>query len=215
MSNNLLHMSDATANRLVAKPDRSRLFDIASGQGGYFTSEQARACGFSRALLSHHAKTGGFVRARRGLYRFREYPPSPREHVLSAWLALGKDAAVVSHESALEILDLSDVIPDAVHLTVPRSKRNLPSIPGVRIHTSSRTFRPDDVVVRDGVSVTSATRSILDAAETGTSPEQIDMAVAQVVDRGLATPGRLREDAAARGKRVEGLISGALRKRST
>lgn len=208
-------MSDAIINRLVGKPDRSRLFDIASSQGGYFTAEQARACGFSRALLSHHARTGGFARARRGLYRFREYPPSPREHVLAAWLALGKDAAVVSHETALEILDLSDVIPDAVHLTVPRSKRNLPSIPGVRIHTSSRTIRADDVVVRDGVSVTSATRSILDAAETGTSPEQIEMAVTQAVERGLATPERLREDAAERGKRVEALISRALLERDT
>lgn len=203
-------MGDATTNRLVIRPDRSRLFDIAAAQGGYFTSEQAKACGLSRALLSHHAKAGGFVRARRGLYRFREYPPAPREQVLAAWLSLGKDAAVVSHESALKILDLSDVVPDAVHLTVPRSRRNLPSIPGVKIHTSSRAIRPDDVVVRDGVAVTSATRSILDAAEAGTSPEQIEMAVAQAVERGLAAPGRLREDAAERGKRVEDLISGAV-----
>jgi predicted transcriptional regulator of viral defense system len=208
-------MSDVTIDRTLDKPNRSRLFDIAVAQGGYFTSEQAKACGFSRALLSHHAKTGGFIRARRGLYRFREYPPAPREQVLAAWLALGKDTAVISHESALEILDLSDVVPDAVHLTVPRSRRNLPSISGAKIHTSSRTIRPDDVVIRDGMSVTSAARSILDAAEAGTSPEQIEMAVAQAVDRGLATPRRLREDAAERGKRVEDLISGALREPRT
>jgi predicted transcriptional regulator of viral defense system len=105
-------------------PDRAQLFEVASEQGGYFTAEQARACGYSWALLSHHVKSGRFIRLRRGLYRYREYPSSPREDVLAAWLAVGKDRAVVSHESALDLLDLSDVIPDTAHLTVPRSRRN-------------------------------------------------------------------------------------------
>jgi predicted transcriptional regulator of viral defense system len=140
-------------------PDRSRLFEIASEQGGYFTAEQARSCGFSWALLSHHVKGSGFIRVRRGLYRFREYPSSPREHVLAAWLALGKDTAVVSHESALDLLGLSDVIPEAVHLTVPRSRRNLPSLTGVKVHTTARPLAAGDRVVRDGVAVTSAARS--------------------------------------------------------
>ena len=192
------------------KPDRSRLFDIAATQGGYFTSEQAKECGFSRALLSHHAKSGGFIRARRGLYRFREYPQSSREHVLAAWLSLGKDTAVVSHDSALDILDLSDVVPDSVHLTVPRSKRNLPSIPGAKIHTSSRPIGREDKTVRDGIVVTSPTRSILDAAESGTSPEQIEMAVVEAVKRGLTTRKRLRRGADERGKRVADLVSRGL-----
>ena len=60
-----------------------------------------------------------------GVYRFRDYPPSPREEVAAAWLAVGQDVAVVSHESALDLWDLSDVIPGAVHLTVPRAQRSL------------------------------------------------------------------------------------------
>ncbi|MDO8586971.1 MAG: hypothetical protein Q7T82_08015, partial [Armatimonadota bacterium] len=162
------------------------------------------------ALLSHHAKSGGFIRARRGLYRFREYPQSSREHVLAAWLSLGKETAVVSRDSALDILDLSDVVPDAVHLTVPRSKRNLPSIPGAKIHTSSRPIGREDKTVRDGIVVTSPTRSILDAAESGTSPEQIEMAVVEAVKRGLTTRPRLRKGADERGKRVADLVSRGL-----
>jgi hypothetical protein len=50
-----------------AAPDRSRLFDVVTGQGGYFTAEQARACGYSWALLSHHVKSGRYIRIRRGL----------------------------------------------------------------------------------------------------------------------------------------------------
>lgn len=198
--------------RSAPRPDRAQLFEIASERSGYFTAAQARACGFSWALLSHHVKSGHFIRVRRGLYRFREYPSSPREHVLAAWLAVGKDVAVVSHESALDLLGLSDVIPDAVHLTVSRSRRNLPSIPGARIHTTVRPLKTDERVVRDGMVLTSATRSILDAAEAGMAPEQVEMAVIQAMERGLATTEQLRRDAGKRGQRVATLVADALRK---
>jgi predicted transcriptional regulator of viral defense system len=194
------------------RPDRVRLFEVASEHGGHFTAEQARACGFSWALLSHHVKSGQFIRVRRGLYRFREYPSSPREHVLSAWLTVGKDVAVVSHESALDLLGLSDVIPDAVHLTVPRTRRSLPTIPGVRVHTTVRPLRLDERVVRDGMVVTSAVRTILDAAEAGMAPDQVEMAIIQAVERGLATAQQLRRDAGERGRRVATLVADALRK---
>ena len=149
---------------------------------------------------------------RRGLYRFREYPSSPREHVLAAWLAVGKDIAFVSHESALELLGLSDVIPEAVHLTVPRSRRNLPSLTGVKIHTTTRPLETGDRIMRDGMAVTSPTRSILDTAEVGMAPEQVEMAVAQAIERGMAVPQQLRNGARERGRRVSVLVEDALRK---
>jgi len=192
-------------------PDHERLFQIASEQGGYFTAAQARRCGFSRALLAHHSGEGGrFLRVRRGLYRFRQYPPSPREDVLAAWLAVDREQAVVSHESALELLRLSDVVPEAVHLTVPRSRRYRPSSPGVRVHTTTRELAPPDVVVRDGMRVTSPVRSIVDAAEAGTAPEQVITAVAQAMDRGVATQAQLLAAARKRGPRVERLVRRAL-----
>ena len=194
------------------KPDRLRLFESASEQGGYFAARQARACGYSFALLSHLVKSGRFIRVRRGLYRLREYPSSMREDVLTAWLAVGKDVAVVSHESALDLLDLSDVIPDAVHLTVPRSRRNLPSLPGVRIHTTVRPLQPSDLTYRDGMVITSATRAIIDASEAGMAPDQVELAVVEAIGRGLASPDQLRRDAAGRGRRVSALIEAALRR---
>src|SRR5712691_1895997 len=101
-------------------PGWQSLFEVSSGQAGYFTAVQARGCGFSSALLSHHVLGGKLRRVRRGLYRFVQYPSSPREEVVQAWLAANGEA-VVSHESALDLLGLSDVIPDRIHLTVPRS----------------------------------------------------------------------------------------------
>ena len=195
------------------QPLRARLFEIASEQGGYFTAAQAQECAYSRALLAHHAKSGRFIRLRQGLYRFREYPSSPREDVIAAWLAAGRETAVVSHESALDILGLSDVVPEVVHLTVPRSKRYRSATAGAALHTTTRRISKSDVLVRDGIRVTGPVRSIVDSAEIGTAPEQIVAAVGQALDRGTTTRSKLLGAATARGGRVERLVRQALQER--
>ncbi len=130
--------------------------------------------------------------------------------MIGAWLAAGAGVAVVSHESALDLLDLSDVVPHVVHLTVPRSKRYRPASPGVAMHTTTRPLRPTDITIRGGVRTTSPVRSIVDAAETGTASEQIVAAVTQAVERGMATKSQLRAAARERGGRVERLVRQAL-----
>jgi predicted transcriptional regulator of viral defense system len=188
------------------------LLDVASGQAGYFTAEQARSCGFSRALIRHHAKTGRLSQIRHGLYRLREYPSSPRGTRAGGLARSGKEAAVISLDSALDLLDRSDIIPDVVHLTVPRSRRETPSIPGVKVHTTDRPIGPGEREHRDGVVVTSATRSILDAACKGADPEQIQLAVAQAIERGLATNEEMRRAASELSRCVAKSIFDALGK---
>jgi predicted transcriptional regulator of viral defense system len=88
-------------------------------------------------MLTYHASTGTFRRVYRGVYRFNDCPWSQREHVFAAWACRRKgDAAVVSYESALDIWDLSDLVPDAVYLALHRSLRSRAkrSLPGVVIH---------------------------------------------------------------------------------
>lgn len=190
-----------------AGPDPAALFALASEQAGYFTGAQAHACGYSWTMLSHHAATGRFIRLRRGLYRLRDYPSSPHEQVMAAWLAAGKENAVVSHESALDLLDLSDVSPDRVHLTIPRSRRGIAAPPGVALHTAAHELPPQDTMTWDGVRLTTPLRSILDAAEYGTGPEQIVMAVRQAVERGLILPEALRSRARGYSARVSRIVS--------
>jgi len=189
----------------ATRPDHEALFAIATEQAGYFTTAQARDCGFSSPLLSHHAKSGRFVRVARGLYRLRDYPSSPREELLAAWLRLAPEA-VVSHESALELLGLSDVIPNLIHLSVPRARRKLTRRSGVALHTTTRPLDGPDVIVRDGMRLTGSARTIADVADAGLAPEQVVRAAAQAIDRGLTTPRRLREAALGRGRRVEQLV---------
>lgn len=187
-------------------PDHRGLYLIADSQHGYFTAAQARSCGFSTSLIRYHVNTGKYIRVRRGLYRLRDYPPFYREHVVIAWLSLGPDRAVVSHESALDLYELSDVIPNATHLTIPRTSNWVPDIPGTRIHTTTRSWLPGEIRFQEGLPVTSPERTILDAAEMGTGPEQIEMAIVQALDRGITTPKRLRSAGSNSSARVKSLV---------
>ncbi len=191
-------------------PNARGLFALSSEQAGYFTSAQAHVHGYSPQLLGYHAERGRFERVRRGLYRLRDYPSSSREEVMAAWLAAGRESAVVSHESALELLGLSDVVPATIHLLVPRGRRWLRALPGVTVHTTADDLAPDEIVTRQGLRITAPMRTILDVADSGTAPEQVIMAVGQAQARGMITVARLREAAARRDRRVRGLIERAL-----
>lgn len=190
-------------------PDHELLFAMASSQGGYFTAAQAHEAGFSVRLLQHHASTGRFRRIHRGVYRLRDYPASPHDEVIAAVMAVS-GGAVVSHESALDILGLSDVIPNAIHLTVPRTKRHAPALPGVVVHTTTRPLDQRDVIVHEAIRVTSPVRTILDTAESGTGPEQVEAAIRDAEQRGLLTFRQLLEAARARNGRVQRLIATAV-----
>jgi predicted transcriptional regulator of viral defense system len=198
---NIQQMHDTNHQR----PDHERLFQIASEQHGHFTASQAARCGFGSDLLHHLTRSGRFIRVGRGVYRFRDYPSSSRDELAAAWLGAGKEA-VVSHESALDLLELGDVIPSTIHLTVPRSRRYVHRRPGVTVHTTMRPLGSRDVITRDGLRVTSPARTILDAAESGTAPEQIESAVRRAVSTGVLDEDRLRRMARERGGRVERLV---------
>lgn len=184
-------------------PDHEALYRQAESQAGYFTASQAAAAGLNRRTLSHHARPGGrFGRIAHGLYRVRQFPTTPHEHVVAAWLGLGIPEAVVSHESALELFGLSDVIADEVHISIPREKRRRHSRQAVRVHTTTRPPSRRDVRRVYGVPATSPERSIVDMLDGGGQPEQAEVAIAQALERGLTTTDRLRMAAQARSARV-------------
>jgi predicted transcriptional regulator of viral defense system len=189
------------------RPDREGLFQLASEQRGYFTAGQASLYRFSHALLAHHARAGTFQRVRAGLYRFRDYPSTPREELMAAWLALGGpgDDVVVSHESALELWGITDVIPGTSHFSVPRNRRHLPRIAGVTVHTTSRPLARDDVRVLEGLYVTSPARTLLDVAESQGVDDGLLQSLYRAARKGWVTHETLKEKAAHRGQRAKAL----------
>ena len=173
-----------------------RLYALAEGNAGYLTARAAADAGLARSTLSHHARPGGrLVHVARGLYRLRDFPSSPHEHIVAGWLRTPPSAdAVVSHESALELDDLSDVIADEVHVTVPRT-RHRKQIEGVVVHltTFPVTRRQRHTVL--GIPVTTADRTIIDILRSTGMTEQVEAAVEQALQRGLTTKRRLRATA--------------------
>jgi len=180
------------------RPDVRGLEAEAYQQGGYFSLDQARERGVSRQLLNHHVRQGRFERVRRALYRVRGFPTSQHDEMREKWMAVGMDKAVLSHESALALLELSDSVPDRVHLLVRRRHRGLRRPPGVVLHT-----RPDEehvaTVWRDGMPLTAPVRTLIDVADT-IQPEQAAMAAEQALRLGLLTRRQLEQQAARRGK---------------
>ncbi|MGI8608893.1 MAG: type IV toxin-antitoxin system AbiEi family antitoxin domain-containing protein [Candidatus Dormibacteria bacterium] len=182
-------------DRRVA-PDVRGLEADAYAQGGYFDMSQAHAHGVSRQLLDHYVRQGRFERVRRGLYHLHGFPSAENDQMREKWMAVGTDKAVLSNQSALALLELSDVIPGAVHLLVPRRHRGLRRPHGVIIHT-----RPDDetpaIVWRDGLPLTAPAQTLIDVAGE-LQPEQLVLAVEQALRQGLVTPRQLRSEAARR-----------------
>lgn len=184
------------------RPNERQLYESAERQAGYFTTAQAKAAGFSAPLLSHHTKTGKFQRVRRGVYRWSAFPEMPNADLFVAWLSVGPKA-VLSHDSALALYGLSDLLPSEVHLTVPRttSRRRR----GVRLHTGRLT--PEEITHREGLPVTTIPRTLADLIRDGVSEEIIRQAVVEALARGLITRKDLLEYAQRRGGRVARIIT--------
>ena len=188
-------------NTRPKEPDHDELYRIAEPQGGYFSSEQAARAGFSRKLLWHYQKTGKLLRVAHGIYRLAHFPASGYEDLFVACLKCGPQSAI-SHDSALALYDLSDVLPGEVHVTVPRtaSRRRR----GIRMHTNR--LRAGDVVRRDGLPVTAVPRTIADAARAGLSEDHVARALRDALRRGLTTKQALLAEASRRGGRPARLI---------
>lgn len=203
---NLTRHNAHNSHTSATEPDLDALYAFAEPQAGYFTAAQAAAAGYSRSLLAHHVHSGMLERVDRGIYRLSRFPESQHADLMVAWLRAGS-AAAVSHESALGLYGVSDVLPREVHVTVPRTASRRRT--GIRLHTSP--LPPEDVGVVDGVRVTAVERAIADVARAGLPDELVLQAIDESLDRGLTTAGRLTVVAARRGGRARRLIERALR----
>ena len=118
----------------------SPLFETASLTGGsYFTTAQADEVGYSPQLLAKYLQNGRVIRARRGIYRLVHFPPGEHEELTTVWLWSDR-AGIFSHETALSLHVLSDVMPARIHPTLPAKwvKRRCRVWEGVVLHHGRR-----------------------------------------------------------------------------
>ncbi len=162
---------------------------IASRQQGYFTARQALEAGYSYPSQYYQSETGNWIREGHGIYRIADYAAADRPDLVlwSLWSRdrHGKPQGVFSHETALSIHDLSDVMPAHLHMTVPPSFRKSAKIPRVLvIHRAILTAT--DIQDMDGYSVTRPLRTIIDVSSLETvSVDILEQTVRQALQRGL------------------------------
>lgn len=196
------------SNRQFAKS--TKLYNLAERQGGYFTSHQAQQAGFTRPLIAHHVRAGRFLRIKHGIYRLAQFPESPRADLYVALLQL-KGRGVLSHESALALYELTDLLPSAIHLTIPPqlSRRHV----GLRLHTNRLT--QNEITQRDGLAVTTVERTLADVITNGIAQEHARLAIQQALARGLVSRTRLTRYAKKRGGRMAQLVAAVIGEDST
>jgi predicted transcriptional regulator of viral defense system len=174
----------------LAEPTWQALYDVAASQEGLFTTRQAAAAGYSPALLAHYLKTDRIGRIRRGIYRLVHFPPSDQEEFVTAWL--WTDATgVLSHQSALSLHCLSDVLPAQIHMTLPLNwrHRRLRVPQDIVLHHAD--VSPGERIWVGAVPVTSVLRTLNDCALAGLSPDLLSQAARQAISRGLVKPAKL------------------------
>lgn len=162
------------------------LYELAEGQAGYFTAAQAVATGVSRRALSGRVRSDDLERVSYGLYRLRRFPAHPHEDVVAACLWAGP-GAVASHETALVVHGVSNAMPAAVHVTVPRPFRGRRS--GVVIHHAP--LGPTEREVYGSVPVTTLARTLSDLVAGG-DPTLVRQAVAEAIEQGRLARRQLR-----------------------
>ena len=165
---------------------RTALAALADAQAGYFTAAQALELGYSYAVQHHHVKQGTWQRTRHGLFRLSIYPLSSYEHLaeLSLWSRnrQGEPQAVVSHHTALAFHELSDLLPEQLHLSVPWGFRKT-APKGVILHIND--VPESQRQTEHGFQVTSVSRTLQDMAVSDVSPEVLTQALTQAQERGL------------------------------
>jgi predicted transcriptional regulator of viral defense system len=98
-----------------------------------------------------------------------------------------KPQGVYSHQTALSLHELTDVMPSRVHMTVPKTFRRSVAVPkGVTLHMAD--VPPSDVEPIHGVPVTKALRTLIDVVAGGEVPmPDLQLAFAEASRSGKIT----------------------------
>ena len=178
----------------IRKTSWDKLFAVAEAQAGLFTAEQADTAGLYRQLLRRYVQHGRVRRLRRGIYRLVHFPTSDHESLAELWLWTKREG-VFSHETALSLHDLSDVLPRRVHVTVPLEwrGRRLTVPDGLVLHYAALARRERAWVGPVPVPVTGAERTLIDCVRDHVAPDMVAQAIAQAGERGLVGPDQLAE----------------------
>ncbi len=173
------------------KEAERRLWAAAQTQQGFFTTKQAIHAGFAEKTHAYHVRAGNWIREHRGIYRLADFPPGERPDLM-LWYLWSQNRKEVpegtySHETALSLHELSDIMPSKLQMTVPKHFRRSGQLPEIlELHRAD--LGKGEVQEMHGVRVTRPLRTIVDLAKTErVDRSQLRKAVGEGLERGLFT----------------------------
>lgn len=177
--------------------NKHQLFEIADRQQGYFTNTQAELCGFSRTNFHRYLSNGEWIKEYRGIYRLTRYPITNRPELVlwNLWSRnkSGIAQGVWSHETALDIYELSDVMPAKMHMTVPKRFRKRAAIPKVLV-LHFEDLAKEDIRFQQGYMVTSPLRTLIDIVESNRlSDDLVSQALHDALHKGVVSREEIRD----------------------
>ena len=181
----------------VKKTPSEVLYQVAEGQQGLFTARQAVQVGYDERNHPYHVKSSNWVKEYRGIYRLKNFPYSPDSQfsLWSLWSCnkKGQVQGVYSHETALQIYNLSDLSPSKLHITVPTDFRRGTSIPDILVLYKD-TLKLSEWQTIAGYRVTTPTRTLFDIISSQSiSEEFISQTIREGLSRGLFPKQKIKQ----------------------
>jgi hypothetical protein len=172
-----------------------RLRDVAEGQWGLVTLQQARAADVAWRSLARLVEAGLLERVAQGVYRVRGAAEPDHLDLRAAWLQLDPadpawqrlddpDVAVVSHASAASLYGVGDLRPDVHEFTVSHRRQTRRS--DVRIHRGR--VPQERRTLLGGLPTTSAGWMIGQLLADRVDPDAVAQITREVLERVLDYP---------------------------
>src|SRR6266478_3185809 len=168
-----------------------RLYETAQSQQGFFTTKQAIRGGLAEKTHSYRVKVGNWIREHRGIYRLADFPAAERPDLM-LWYVWSQNRKEIpegtySHETALSLHELSDIMPSKLHMTVPKHFRRNSRIPEILLLHRADLVE-GDVQEMYGMRVTRPLRTILDLLQVGRVDRTlVRQAIDEAMRRGLVS----------------------------
>ena len=168
---------------------REKLWEVALDQYGFVTSADAARLGIAEVELPKLASRGKLVRSSHGVYRFPEFAASPRDQFMAAVLWTRDPLAVLSHETALDVYELSDLNPNVIHVTIPQRKNPIrrADLPGEYV-VHYENLEPDQYGWWEQIPTVTPETAIDQSIAALVRPDMVRQAINQAKARGLIDP---------------------------
>jgi len=170
-----------------------RLSQLAVQQAGYVVLPQVRRFGYTDDTFDANIRSGKVEQVASGVFYLKHFPRFDREELIVAWLQ-SYMTGVLSHDTALVLNELSDILPRRRHVTVPPgwSPGNRQLDADIVLHYAD--VNEDEIRWLGPVPYTAPLRTVRDCIAAHLPPDLIEQAIGDGLRLGMFTEADVMPD---------------------